>query len=193
MLQEDPKNLLVNIAKILKELKIPYIITGGMAVLVWGRPRFTADIDIVVELGQNKVDELEKALLSLSDVGYFDKEAVQEAINNKDEFNFIDGNTGIKVDFWVLSDDSFDLSRFKRRKVKKVLGKNVYFSSPEDLILIKLKWYKKSLMSRQIEDVESILKISDKKIDFKYLKKWAKKLDVLKILEEVIKKTVVLD
>jgi len=40
MPQEDPKNLLVNIAKILKELKIPYIITGGMAVLVWGRPRF---------------------------------------------------------------------------------------------------------------------------------------------------------
>ncbi|MBU1137036.1 nucleotidyltransferase [Patescibacteria group bacterium] len=188
MSQEDPKNLLVNIAKILKELKIPYIITGGMAVLVWGRPRFTADIDIVVELGQNKVDQLEKALLSLSDIGYFDKKAVKEAINNKNEFNFIDGNTGIKVDFWVLSDDSFDLSRLKRRKIKKVLGENIYFSSPEDLILIKLKWYKESLMSRQIEDVESILKISNKKIDFKYLKKWARKLSVLKILEEVIEK-----
>lgn len=187
MFQEDPKNLLVNIAKILKELKIPYIITGGMAVLVWGRPRFTADIDIVVELDQNKVDKLEKALMSLSDVGYFDKKAVQEAINSKNEFNFIDGNTGIKVDFWVLSDDSFDLSRLKRRKIKKVLGENVYFSSPEDLILIKLKWYKKSSMSRQIEDVESILKISDKKIDFKYLKKWAKKLGVLEILNKAIK------
>jgi len=170
MPQEDPKNLLVNIAKILKELKIPYIITGGMAVLVWGRPRFTADIDIVIEFDHNKVDKLEKALLSLSTIGYFDKKAVQEAIDNKGEFNFIDGNTGIKVDFWVLSDDSFDLSRIKRKKNKKILGENVFFSSPEDLILIKLKWYKESSMSRQIEDVESILKISDKKIDFKYLK-----------------------
>jgi len=188
MSQEDPRNLLVNIAKILKELKIPYIITGGMAVLVWGRPRFTADIDIVVELGQSKVDKLEKALLSLSSVGYFNKKKVQEAIDNKGEFNFVDGDTGIKVDFWILSDDSFDSSRLKRRKIRKVLGQNVYFSSPEDLILIKLKWYKESLLSRQIEDVESILKISDKKIDFKYLKRWAKKLGVLKILNGIISK-----
>ena len=188
MPQEDPRNLLVNIAKILKELKIPYIITGGMAVLVWGRPRFTADIDIVVELGQNKVDKLEKALLSLSNVGYFDKKIVQEAIDNKVEFNFIDGDTGIKVDFWVLSGDSFDLSRLKRRKHRKVLGENVYFSSPEDLILIKLKWYKESLLSRQIEDAESILKISNKKIDFKYLKTWAKRLGVLKILNRILDK-----
>ncbi len=48
--QIDPRHLLINIARILKQLKIPYIITGGMAVLIWGRPRFTADIDIVVEL-----------------------------------------------------------------------------------------------------------------------------------------------
>ena len=189
MPQEDPQNLLVNIAKILKELKIPYIITGGMAVLVWGRPRFTADIDIVVELNKNKVDKLKKALLSLSDVAYFDKKSAYEAIKNKGEFNFIDGNTGIKIDFWVLSNDSFDSSRLKRRKHRKVLGENVYFSSPEDLILIKLKWYKESLSSRQIEDVESILKISDKKIDFKYLKIWAKKLDVLKILNNVINRS----
>jgi hypothetical protein len=98
MPQEDPRSLLVNIAKILKELKIPYIITGGMAVLVWGRPRFTADIDIVVELGQDKIDKLEKALLSLSGVGYFDKKIVQEAIDSKGEFNFIDGDTGVKAD-----------------------------------------------------------------------------------------------
>jgi len=188
MPQEDPRSLLVNIAKILKELKIPYLITGGMAVLVWGRPRFTADIDIIVELGQDKVDKLEKALLSLSKAGYFDKKIAQQAIDNKGEFNFIDGDTGIKVDFWVLSDDAFDLSRLKRRKIRRILGENVYFSSPEDLILIKLKWYKESPMSRQIEDVESILKISGKKIDFKYLKKWAKRLGVLRILNGIIDK-----
>jgi hypothetical protein len=142
----------------------------------------------VVELGQDKIDKLEKALLSLSGVGYFDKKIAQEAIDNKGEFNFIDGDTGVKIDFWVLSDDAFDLSRLKRRKIKKISGESVYFSSPEDLILIKLKWYKKSPISRQIEDAESILKISGKEIDFKYLKKWAKKLGVLKILNRIINK-----
>jgi len=49
MQSEDPRHLLVNIAKILERLKIPYMVTGGMAVFIWGRPRFTADIDMVIE------------------------------------------------------------------------------------------------------------------------------------------------
>ncbi len=39
-----------------------------------------------------------------------------------------------------------------------------------------------SKSSRQLEDVESILKISGEKLDMKYLKDWAKKLKVLNIL-----------
>ncbi len=50
MREADPRQLLVSITKTLKYLNIPYLVTGGIAVLVWGRPRFTADIDIVVEL-----------------------------------------------------------------------------------------------------------------------------------------------
>ena len=46
MEQSDPKRLLIQVAKILERLNIPYFITGGIAVFVWGRPRFTADIDI---------------------------------------------------------------------------------------------------------------------------------------------------
>lgn len=185
MLQEDPRHLLVNIAKILKRLKMPYIVVGGMAVLVWGRPRFTADIDIVIEIEQSQTDKLRKALLVLSRAGYLDKEALNKAVADKNEFNFIDGTTGLKVDFWVLTNTPFDLSRLKRRRVKKILGENIFFSSPEDLILAKLIWHKESLSSRHMEDAESILKISGGEIDFDYLKKWARKLSVLEILKKV--------
>ena len=65
----DPRRLLVRIAKILERLKIPYIITGGIAVLVWGRPRFTADIDIVVEIDYRDIRRLESALRELSAAG----------------------------------------------------------------------------------------------------------------------------
>lgn len=40
----DPRDLLVQVAKILDKLKISHIVSGGMAVFVWGRPRFTDDI-----------------------------------------------------------------------------------------------------------------------------------------------------
>lgn len=62
MEQIDPRRLLIRITEILERLNLPYLITGGIAVLVWGRPRFTADIDIVVELKHQDIKKLKTAL-----------------------------------------------------------------------------------------------------------------------------------
>lgn len=186
MEQIDPRHLLINVARVLNRLKIPYIITGGIAILIWGRPRFTADIDIVIEIKETDIDNLERGLLKVSKSGYVDINLMRQAIMNKSEFNFIDGETGVKVDFWILKEgDFFDASRIKRRVAKKIFGEKVYFSSAEDLILVKLSWYKISPSDRQLDDVKSILKISGDKLDIKYLNKWAKKLGVLKILNKL--------
>lgn len=178
MEQIDPRSLLVNIAKIFDKLKLPYLVTGGMAVLVWGRPRFTADIDIVVEIKPSDVEGLVQALKDLGQAGYIDGDVVNETVRRGGEFNFIDGTTGVKVDFWVSNNDIFDLSRFKRRSAKKILRQKIYFTSPEDLILSKLKWFKESRSNRHLEDAESVLKISGKDLDFKYLRKWVVQLEL---------------
>ena len=187
MRQKDPGHLLVEIASILQKLKISYLVTGGIAVLIWGRPRFTADIDIVVELKLENIDSLTAALSALGKANYIDKNMIKDALSHGGEFNFIHGDTGIKVDFWVLQKKPFESSRLKRRVAKHILGEKVYFTSPEDLILSKLQWYEKSQSNRHLEDVESILKISAKKLDMKYLKQWAKKLEVLELLNKLIK------
>lgn len=185
----DPRKLLIKITKILKELQIPYMVTGGIAVLIWGRPRFTADIDIIIELKKEGIQKLEAELKKLNNESSINIEAMKDALERMGEFNFIDGNTGIKVDFWILKDDEFDKSRIKRRIVKKIMGENINVISPEDLILIKLKWFKDSESSRQLEDVESIIKISGKILDKIYLQKWAKRLGVLPILNKITKKS----
>lgn len=186
MEQTDPRELLKNIAQIFDRLNLPYLVTGGMAVLVWGRPRFTADIDIVVEIKPSDVEGLAKALMELGEAGYIDEEIASEIVRNGGEFNFVDGTTGVKVDFWVSDNGDFDLSRFKRRVTKEILGQNIYFSSPEDLILSKLKWFKKSGSNRHLEDAESVVKISGKDLDSDYLKEWGKKLGVMNELGNLI-------
>lgn len=183
----EQEELLRKISKILKSLDIPYIITGGIAVVVWGRPRFTADIDIVVELSAKKADQLAYELLKIDKEVYVDKRMIQQALERKGEFNFIHPGAGLKVDFWIMKNDEFDRSRMARRVKKKIAGVETYLSSPEDLILIKLLWYKESESTRQLEDVESVIKIQ-KKLDWNYLKKWAKKQSTLKILEELKRK-----
>lgn len=183
MILEDPRELLVQIAKTLGKLNIPYFVTGGLAVAVWGRPRFTADIDLVIELKPQNTQKLIHALQTLSGKSYLSRLNLQEALKTWGEFNYIHGETGIKVDFWILKNESFDRSRLKRRIAKDVLGEKIYFISPEDLILAKLLWYQESPSSRQLEDAASILKISYARLDFGYLQKWAKNLGVSQHLE----------
>ncbi len=186
MEQIDPRHLLIKIAQILEGLKIPYFITGGMAVLVWGRPRFTADIDILIEFKVTDVDKLEVALNALSETGYVDKDAMREALLREGEFNFIDGNTGVKVDFWILKKNSFDVLRMKRKVARDILNQKVYFISPEDLVLNKLLWYQESQSSRHLEDAESVFKISGENLNKDYLNKWAEKLNVSELLRRFI-------
>jgi len=180
----EQEELLFRIGKILNKLRIPYIITGGVAVVVWGRPRFTADIDVVIELVSQKIDEIFSELRKIDKNIYIRKKMIEDALKRKGEFNLIHPASGVKIDFWILKDEPFDKSRIKRRIFKKIAGKKLYFCSPEDLILIKLQWYKKTKSTRQLEDIESILAIQ-KKLDWKYLKKWAKVQSTLTILKSL--------
>ena len=187
MEQIDPRHLLVRVAQILDELDMPYIITGGIAVFVWGRPRFTDDIDIVVELKTEKIDQLAEKLQSLSEASYVDANMMRDALRHQGEFNFIDGSTGVKVDFWISKEDEFNRNRFARKVTKNILGKDIYFISPEDLILAKLRWQQISPSSKQFEDVESIFKISGDQLDLEYLAEWAGKLGVQDLYAKVRK------
>lgn len=50
--------LIKRIAKILSANKIPYMIIGGQAVLIYGEPRITRDIDITLGVNINKLPEI---------------------------------------------------------------------------------------------------------------------------------------
>lgn len=183
----EQEKLIKKISKILNGLSIPYIITGGIAVTIWGRPRFTADIDIVVELKPEKVARLAKELLSINKESYADEEMMRIALERRGEFNFIHPKSGLKVDFWIMGEDKFDQQRLGRR-IKIKFGKSyLYVISPEDLILSKLLWYKESQSTRHLEDIESVIHIQ-KKLDLKYLKRWAKDQNTNKILEATLAK-----
>lgn len=180
----DPRHLLINVAEILERLDIPYAITGGMAVFVWARPRFTADIDIVVLLKAADIPRLARALRELGKAGYIDEQMMRKALQRHGEFNFIDGVTGVKVDFWPLGQHLFDEAKIRRRIGKEVLGHTIYFVSPEDLILSKLLWHQEGESAKQQEDIVSILNIQEH-LDLDYLKEWAKHNGTLMLLKSL--------
>ena len=167
--------------------KIKFYEEGGMAVFVWARPRFTADIDIVVLLKSAHISLLAHALQGLSKASYISADMMRRALERRGEFNFIDGTSGIKVDFFVIGGRPFDQSQLDRRAAQQILGHRVYFVSPEDLILSKLLWFQMGEYAKQCEDIESILKFQ-KKLDWKYMRKWATIHSTIGVLNELAEK-----
>lgn len=168
------------ISAVLDRLKIDYIITGGIAVSLWGKPRHTADVDIVVEIDSiESIKDLIKDLKEIFPKSYPDVEMAIDAFKRKSEFNVVESEFGLKADFFISDGSEYKKSEIKRGKVKEIDGKMIRFISPEDLIISKLIWYRDSRSTRQLEDIASVMDIQ-KNLDQKYLNLWIDKLDLKK-------------
>ncbi len=87
----------------------------------------------------------------------------------------------------MLTDQPFDRSRFIRRYGEDVMGLKIMVSSPEDTILAKLNWAQLSGGSKkQFTDALRVLEVQFEKLDFEYLERWAKELDVEELLKKLI-------
>ncbi|MEW6202821.1 MAG: hypothetical protein AB1546_12650 [bacterium] len=184
MIQEDVLKKVVNR---ITSLNIPYMIVGGIGVIFYGKPRMTHDVDVLVDIDPSSADRIKE---SFKDEFYISEDAIKEAINNRSMFNIVHHESGIKIDFWVLEDNDYDIQRFKRRQKHKVGGIVMFFSSPEDLILKKLLWYKKSEIEKHLDDAYGILRLQHERLDYEYLNKWAEELSVGDIFNDLIKNAV---
>lgn len=170
------KQFLVGISLVLDRLEINYVISGGVAVTVWGKPRYTADVDIVVEI--DSVESVKNLILELKKTfpkSYPDMEMAIDAFKRKSEFNVIESEYGIKADFFVSDKTEYRKLEIIRGKLKKLDGKMIRFVTPEDLIISKLIWFKEGQSTRQLEDSISVIDVQ-KKLDKTYLNSWINKL-----------------
>ncbi|MEW6407236.1 MAG: hypothetical protein AB1465_00910 [Patescibacteria group bacterium] len=182
----DQKEAFIKAIKILKELKMPYMIVGGFAVSFWGEPRSTHDLDIAIEIKSKDKNNLIK--IFRKNGYYIDEVAIEEAVDLKKMFNVIHPESELKIDFWIIGDDLYSREKFKRRVGQKIFNQNVFLASPEDMILMKLEWFKKSQISKHFLDARGIYKLQNDIISQKYLKKWAIKLGLLNILDDLMQK-----
>ncbi len=158
---------------LLDELNIDYMISGSMASMYYGEPRLTHDVDIVVDIDLLTALSIQNLLM---DEFYGSEEGIRDAISNRTMINIIHHESGLKIDFWILTDSEFDKSRFKRRVQHNIARRDYFFSSAEDTILIKLLWMRESNHSKHIDDVKSIVRIFPGNLDNNYLKLWIEKL-----------------
>jgi hypothetical protein len=178
------QELLEKVARTLERLEIEYMITGSIASSLQGEPRSTHDIDIVVNLQPSKAPALAGAFPPPD--YYLDQDAVIEAASTGGMANLIDTVSGDKVDFWLLTETPFDISRFGRRYYEELAGICLPVSMPEDTILMKLRWAKLSGGSeKQFIDAVRVYEVQYEKLDHEYLQEWTQKLGVENEMERL--------
>ena len=163
------QKLIKNLAFELNQNKIPYIIIGGQAVLLYGEPRLTKDIDITLGFGPENLKEVNKIVYDLS-LKILVKNA-GDFVNKTMVLPVIDEKSGIKIDF-IFSFTHYEKQAIKRAKKVKILGYNVNFASLEDLLIHKII----SGRERDIEDTINIL-LKNRKFNKPYINKWLKEFD----------------
>ena len=171
------QELLKKVVILLDGNGIDYMVTGSVASSLQGEPRSSHDIDLIIAIRNNDVPFLTQAFAG---PGYYlDETSIRQAIVDWGMFNLIEAQTGDKVDFWVLTNDPFDRSRFTRKRTEKVFGIKIKVSCPEDTILAKLLWAAKSGGSqKQFIDALRVFEVQYKNLDISYMDQWADNLGI---------------
>jgi hypothetical protein len=173
--------VLKEVARRLDAAGIPYMLTGSTAANFYAVPRMTRDIDIVVEMSERDV---ERFIRAFENDHYLEPATVRQAVKSRGMFNVIHDPYVIKVDFVVRKETPYRRKEFSRRKKVSVDGQVLYLVAPEDLILSKLAWAKDSKSEVQLGDVRNLLQ-SVKRLDRRYLARWAKQLVVGSVYRKV--------
>ena len=152
------------------------MLTGSLVSSMQGEPRATHDIDLIVSASPESIEAF-LGMFPREDF-YYDIDAAKDAISRGSMFNIL-SMTGDKVDIWALTDSAFDQIRFARRQVVEFLGMDINISSPEDTILMKLLWSKKSGGSeKQLFDAARVYSIQEGLLDAGYIERWIDELEL---------------
>jgi len=126
---------------------VRYLIVGGLAVNLYGIPRVTQDIDIIISMDRENIIKINEALKELNYVPRLpvnpndlaDKNKLKEWIDEKNlkAFSFYHRTESFKViDIVIVQPLDFN-EAFKRKTIKKVGSIEVYLASIDDLIAMK--------------------------------------------------------
>jgi predicted nucleotidyltransferase len=164
----DVSGLLAALTSELDRRGIRFMLIGGQAVLLHGQARFTADVDVTLDVGPAALDDLRGAcdalhLTPAAPAG----EALDAFVRRTFVLPARHAATGMRVDF-IFSTTTYEAEAVARAQRVSVGGALVPFATAEDLIIHKLF----AARPRDLEDVEGIVRRKGAALDWPYLERW---------------------
>lgn len=152
---------------------LSYFVTGSIASIIYGEPRLTHDIDLVLHLPLDRITEFIN-LYPESDFYCPPEEVIRVELVRKPfgHFNLIHQFSGLKADVYTSSQDKLhDWALKNRRKTELATGLSFWIAPPEYVIIRKLEYYREGGSDKHLDDIRKMLPQVDSKLDKNFLKK----------------------
>ncbi len=162
----DEPDLFAVFVRPLHRAGIRYMITGSVASMHYGEPRFTMDVDLLVHLDESEVPRLTSTFPE-SDYYTPPPETIAEEIRRATSahFNVIHHDTGLKADFYPSRRHRYWAWAWEHRHPAMIEGAPAIFAPPEYVILAKLEFYREGGSDKHLRDIRSMLAVSGDEID----------------------------
>jgi hypothetical protein len=144
---------------------VPYIITGSTAGIMYGEPRMTHDVDLVVALQLSDIDAfvaafpLDEFYCPPSDVL-----AIEVRRGHRGHCNLIDHATGFKADIYIAFDELHAWALAHRQRI--VDGALTMSVAPIEYVIVrKLEYFREGGSEKHVRDIRSMLEMSGESLD----------------------------
>jgi len=148
---------------------LEYLIIGGQALLLYGEPRLTKDIDVTLGVGPEALDRL-RAIVDRLGLRVLVEE-VKPFVQRTWVLPVQDPDSGIRVDF-IFSSSDYEREAMRRARSVTIQSYPIRFASLEDLIVHKIV----AGRPRDLEDVRSVLR-RQREVDRAYIRRWLQDFD----------------
>jgi hypothetical protein len=151
----------------LERLGLPYCITGSVAASVYGEPRLTADIDVVLLL---RAADLTRLLAAFPEEQYYvpPEETLRAEIarGTRGAFNLIHHATQFKADIYLAASDPLHAWALEHRRRIDLGDAQTWIAPPEYVILRKLEFLRESGQDKHLRDIRFMLAVTPLDVAF---------------------------
>ncbi|MEO5826908.1 MAG: hypothetical protein ABIR59_13540 [Gemmatimonadales bacterium] len=174
----------------LNRLRIPYFVTGGVAAVIYGEPRLTRDIDLVLDLRAGDAPRLAGAWATgefyVPPVEVMAEEAGRAAHGH---FNIMHHDTAFRADVYCLgSDDELGAWALQHARQMKIGVDEVAVAPVEYVIVRKVQYFVAGGSDRHLRDIRAMLRLSGEQVEEAALARWLDQLNLRRVWDDVIQR-----